>query len=273
MRAIALIILCLAYSGYGRRVQRQADVEDHSNHEQRSSEATHGQKAFSTLLQALNPAAGFQGNVPMAGAGSIERSLLRCGDIAMKKWDRRRTLAEQIGGAGDQGHENVGLLGTIPVVFTCGEDVIKTKAMVGQPLSEVAAQSGQWIKYKCKKGQCGTCDVRIGGEWVHTCQHKIPYVPDGESYEVFVRDTMKKAKRSSRFYSFKSLIAGAKNNILGMVGFVRDARRSKENFNTRLNKEDDIMALAEARRKAKAGKAKKEKQVEEVKEPEQVESR
>jgi len=180
----------------------------------------------------------------------------------MKKWDKRRTLAEQVGGAGDQGFADVGLLGTIPVVFTCGGDVIKTKAMVGQPLSEVAAQSGQWIKYKCKKGQCGTCDVRIGGEWVHTCQHKIPYIADGETYEVFVRDTMKKAKRSSRFYSFKSLIAGAKNNILGMVGFVRDARRSKDNFDTRLSKEDEIMALAEKRRKAKAEKAEQEKQVE-----------
>ena len=34
---------------------------------------------------------------------------------------------------------------------------------------QVAAQSGQYIKYQCKKGQCGTCEVRVDGKWIRTC--------------------------------------------------------------------------------------------------------
>ena len=104
-----------------------------------------------------------------------------------------QTVAESIGGADAQGASAVGLTGTIPVEFSHGNDTIKTMAFVGQELSavraarcwpplvpsrayatghtpeQVAAQSGQYIKYQCKKGQCGTCEVRVDGKWIRTC--------------------------------------------------------------------------------------------------------
>ena len=106
---------------------------------------------------------------------------------------------------------------------------------------QVAAQSGQYIKYQCKKGQCGTCEVRVDGKWIRTCvsqarhraRHRaplyrapqsaacrasrpkaslppplpsprqVPYVEPGQTYKVQVKSSMKKPKTSSRFYSIR----------------------------------------------------------------------
>ena len=114
-----------------------------------------------------------------------------------------QTLADTTGGATERGAKGVGLIGTIPVVFSQGNETRETMAIVGQPLSEVAAQAGQFIKYKCGKGECGTCEVRVNGQWIRTCSVKVPYVPPGESYEVFVRASMTKTKKSSSFFSFR----------------------------------------------------------------------
>lgn len=64
MRTVALVLSCLAGAGHGRsthtlyeRIQSRSKEEPHSN----------DVKAFATLLQALNPSAGFQPNVPSAG--------------------------------------------------------------------------------------------------------------------------------------------------------------------------------------------------------------
>ena len=116
---------------------------------------------------------------------------------------RPQTLAETQGGAKDAGFAQVGLDGTIPVVFSQGNDTLSTMARQDQPLSQVAAQAGQYIKYKCGKGECGTCEVRVNGQWIRTCSVKVPYVPPGESYEVFVRASMTKTKKSSSFFSFR----------------------------------------------------------------------
>ena len=176
-------------------------------------------------------------------------------------------------------------------------------ATQGQPLSAVAAQAGQYVKFKCGKGECGTCEVRVDGQWIRTCVAKMPYVPKGEEYNVFVRPTMVKSKKSSRFFSFRyalsvhctsgrptlsvpfglyslpftkachptnqpmplrsphpphphppplrSFLAGAKNNILGMVGFVKEGRQSKDAFEERMQREKDILAKAEAKRASK----------------------
>eukprot|EP00967_Tisochrysis_lutea_P139153 scaffold252322_cov40-Tisochrysis_lutea.AAC.1 len=167
-----------------------------------------------------------------------------------------QTLAEKEGGADILGAAGVGLTGTIPVVFRQGNDTLTTMATAGQPLSsvrklatisasgDVAAQAGQYIKYKCRKGECGTCAVRVDGQWIKTCSVSIPFVPEGESYEVrahitlgsnalgsegvFVRGTMVKPSKSSRFFSFKSFIAGFRNNFLGMVGFVKEGPLSRK---------------------------------------------
>ena len=71
------------------------------------------------------------------------------------------------------------------------------------PSSQVAAQAGQYIKYKCGKGECGTCEVRVDGKWIRTCAVQVPFVGQGEVYQVHVRHSMKEPKKSSRFYSFK----------------------------------------------------------------------
>merc|ERR1712167_353633 len=105
----------------------------------------------------------------------------------MKRWERRQTLAETTGGSSDRGSAEVGLTGTIPITFTQANTTLNTMAMVGQPLGDIAAQCGQYIKYKCRKGECGTCEVRIDGQWTRTCVTKVPYVPKGETFEVHVR--------------------------------------------------------------------------------------
>ena len=115
-----------------------------------------------------------------------------------------QTLAETAGGVGDAGAEAVGLTGTIPVEFSQGNDTLSTMAMAGQPLGDVAAQAGQYIKYKCRKGECGTCEVRVNGQWIRTCTATVPFVEKGEKYSVFVRPSMApKTKKSSSFFSFR----------------------------------------------------------------------
>lgn len=162
-----------------------------------------------------------------------------------------QTLADTTGGATERGAKGVGLIGTIPVVFSQGNETRETMAIVGQPLSEVAAQAGQFIKYKCGKGECGTCEVRVDGQWIRTCSSKVPHVPKGEQYKVHVRPGMKKAKKASRFFSFKSFLAGAKNNIIGMVGFVREGRKAQGEFDARLQREAELLEQARAKKAAR----------------------
>lgn len=49
----------------------------------------------------------------------------------------------------------------------------------------------------------------------------------------------------------RSFIAGFRNNVLGMVGFVREGRRSGGQFNERLENEKRILELAAAKKAAK----------------------
>lgn len=57
----------------------------------------------------------------------------------------------------------------------------------------------------------------------------------------------------------RSFIAGARNNILGMVGFVREGRKSGNRFNERINAEKVLMAKVAAKRAAKEAAAKQGK--------------
>jgi len=181
-----------------------------------------------------------------SGAGS------RSGLPAMKTWSRRQTLAEK---EGTQDLAAKGLTGTIPVVFTQGEDRRETVANPGDPLKDVASQAGQYIQYKCRKGECGTCQVKVNGEWVKPCVHRVPYVEKEDVYEVWLPPTMAKSKQSSAFFSVRSFISGFKNNLLGMVGFVRQGAKSNQAFKERLQREEEIKALAAARKKAKEASA------------------
>jgi len=176
----------------------------------------------------------------------------------MKDWSRRATLAEKEGGSADLGLEAVGIEGDIAVEFLQGNRTLRTMANVGQPLSAVAAQAGQFIKYKCKKGECGTCAVRVNGEWIRTCSVTVPYMPKGETYEIFVRGTMLEPKKASRFFSARSFFDGFRNNLLGMVGFVKEgplSRKGKKVFNDRIEAERLLQEKVAARKAAKKAAA------------------
>ena len=163
-----------------------------------------------------------------------------------RKWQNERTkLADDPNTIKDSG-----LAGAIQVLFKQGNATKMTRAEVGTPLSEVASQADQFIRYKCKKGECGTCEVQVNGKWVRTCVATVPYV-ENNLFEVTVKPTMMKGQgKASKFYSLKSFVMGWYNNILGMVGFVKTSATEGKNFRDRLDGEDEVARLV-AERKAK----------------------
>lgn len=50
----------------------------------------------------------------------------------------------------------------------------KVTAAAGQPLKDVALAAKIPIKYNCKKGECGTCEVDLNGKKVRTCVGIVP---------------------------------------------------------------------------------------------------
>ena len=163
-----------------------------------------------------------------------------------RKWQTERTkLADDPNTIKDSG-----LAGAIQVLFKQGNATKMTRAEVGTPLSEVASQADQFIRYKCKKGECGTCEVQVNGKWVRTCVATVPYVED--VFEVTVKPTMMKGQgKASKFYSVKSFIMGWYNNILGMVGFVKTSATEGKNFRDRLDGEDEVARLVAERKAAR----------------------
>ena len=170
--------------------------------------------------------------------------------MAQKTWTHRATLAESGAGAGGSAFE--GAAGTVEVVFSQGGANLTTAALPGQPLAAVAMAAGQVVRYQCRKGECGTCEVHANGQAVRTCQTVVPALAAGEAYVVEVPLLKSKTKKASRFFSIKSFFAGFKNNLLGMVGFVRAGRKEKEAFNDRMSEEQRIKELVAAKKAAKA---------------------
>ena len=168
-----------------------------------------------------------------------------------RKWQTERTkLADDPNTIKDSG-----LAGAIQVLFKQGNATKMTRAEVGTPLSEVASQADQFIRYKCKKGECGTCEVQVNGKWVRTCVATVPYVED--VFEVTVKPTMMKGQgKASKFYSVKSFIMGWYNNILGMVGFVKTSATEGKNFRDRLDGEDEVARLVAERKAARLAEGK-----------------
>jgi len=187
----------------------------------------------------LTSAAGFQSKPRPRQPTLLQAKTLQ------RKWQNERTkLADDPNTIKDSG-----LAGAIQVLFKQGNATKMTRAEVGTPLSEVASQADQFIRYKCKKGECGTCEVQVNGKWVRTCVATVPYVED--VFEVTVKPTMMKGQgKASKFYSVKSFIMGWYNNILGMVGFVKTSATEGKNFRDRLDGEDEVARLV-AERKAK----------------------
>jgi len=160
------------------------------------------------------------------------------------KWKKKKTLAEEAG-------TGVGLVGNIPVVFRQGNETRRTLALAGSPLSFAAAQAGQPIRYGCKKGECGTCEALCNGKWIRPCVAVIPELPAGEEFVLVVKE-IKKAKSSGKFFSVRSFIMGFYNNLLGMVGFVKQRKAAKKNFQERLELEEMIRKKALEKKKARA---------------------
>jgi hypothetical protein len=158
------------------------------------------------------------------------------------KWKKLDTLADKMGVDSTIAPDQVGLKGTIAVVFRQGNETKRTMALAGQPLKEVAIQAGQFIKYGCGKGECGTCECLVNGQWIRPCQAVVPANANanGADYVVQVKAVKAKVVSSGKFYSVRSFLLGFWNNLLGMVGFVKYRRAAKKNWDERREYEDLI---------------------------------
>ena len=154
------------------------------------------------------------------------------------KWKKKKTLAETMAEGPPADLAQIGLKGNIKVVFRQGNETKTTMALEGQLLRDVAIQAGQFIKYGCGKGECGTCESLVNGQWIRPCSTRLPAVAAGEEYLIQVKETKAKTVSSGRFYSVRSIVLGFWNNLLGMVGFVRDRRLAKKNWDERKEYED-----------------------------------
>mmetsp|Transcript_1133 Transcript_1133/g.1825 ORF Transcript_1133/g.1825 Transcript_1133/m.1825 type:complete len:243 (-) Transcript_1133:191-919(-) len=169
------------------------------------------------------------------------------------KWTKKKTLADEQGSIDSLGFENVGLKGTIPVVFRQGNDTRTSMAWAGQPLRDVATQAGQYIQYGCGKGECGTCECMMNGKWVRPCIETVPATATAEGDLVIqVKAVKSKSKSSGKFFSIRSFLMGFWNNLLGMIGFVKFRKAARKNWEERKAYEDLVRRKAMEKKLAKA---------------------
>jgi len=169
--------------------------------------------------------------------------MIAVGKNYQPKWKKKKTLAEETGEAAPP--SAVGLTGTVPVLFKMGDETKTSMATVGQPLRDVASQAGQYIKYGCGKGECGTCECLSNGQWIRPCTAVVPadFDIDGSGqYVITVKEVKNKARSSGKFYSVRSFLMGFYNNILGMAGMVMTKRAAKRNYDERMGYEDMVKA-------------------------------
>jgi ferredoxin len=139
--------------------------------------------------------------------------------------------------------EQIGIKGNIAVSFKQGNVTKMTMALPSQPLRDVASQAGQFIKYGCGKGECGTCECLIGGKWQRPCvttvQQALSVASDQDSSDanqqllVIVKEVKAVVVSSGKFFSVRSFLLGFWNNFLGMIGFVLSRRAAKKNWQER----------------------------------------
>lgn len=171
------------------------------------------------------------------------------------KWKKKETLAEQMGVSTTtvKDLKEIGIIGTVPVRFTQGNVTKTTMALPNQPLREVAIQAGQFIKYGCGKGECGTCEALVNGQWIRPCSVNVPSdLLPGQEYVVQVKEIKNKASSSGKFYSVRSFLYGFYNNVLGMVGMVTYKRNAKQNYIDRMEYENLIRQKTIERKRLKA---------------------
>ena len=130
---------------------------------------------------------------------------------------------------------------------------VTIEAFEGQSLEEVAAAAGVEIKYKCKKGECGTCEVNVDGKWIKACQTTIPAVNAGDVWKVTVKPELK--KKSATFFSPQSFVDGFVNNAVGVVGFATTATsKADDEYAKRIAREQALAEKVAARKAAKSTK-------------------
>ena len=141
---------------------------------------------------------------------------------------------------------------TVEVEFMPTGKIVTAK--VGDSLSDIAAAAGVEIKYKCKKGECNTCEVNINGKFVKACQTKIV---SADNLRVVAKSKLQEAKdakagtKKPKFFSPLSMVQGFYNNFLGMVGFVRVGFKSKTEFKARMEKEQRLAEKVAALKREK----------------------
>lgn len=197
------------------------------------------------LLSSLALAGAFTPSLLFSSNAGVDGSALKAvqspnskGKGYVPKWTKKTTLADEQGSINDVGFENVGLKGTIPVVFKQGNDTRTSMAWAGQPLRDVATQAGQFIKYGCGKGECGTCECMVNGQWLRPCTATVPAMVAGQELVVQVKAVKSKSTSSGTFFSIRSFLMGFWNNLLGMIGFVKFRRAAKRNWEERKAYED-----------------------------------
>mmetsp|Transcript_9943 Transcript_9943/g.11630 ORF Transcript_9943/g.11630 Transcript_9943/m.11630 type:complete len:116 (+) Transcript_9943:97-444(+) len=57
----------------------------------------------------------------------------------------------------------------------------KVEVKAGSPLKNAVGKLGIKPRYSCKKGDCGTCAITIGGSRVKVCVGKVPPEPNLKS--------------------------------------------------------------------------------------------
>jgi len=176
--------------------------------------------------------------VPCGQKSSHSLNAFKIGEKYEPKWKKKETLGGDDDGVGFQ---SKGLIGTVPVLFKEGNQTLSTMAIVGQPLSDVASQAGQFIKYSCKKGECGTCECKMDGKWVRPCVATVPAdVKPGRDLVIEVKKVKNKGRASGKFYSARSFVMGFYNNAIGMIGFVQTRRQAQKNWDDRQEYEELI---------------------------------
>lgn len=212
--------------------------------------------ATTTAFQVQSPT-----NVRIARASPLYSTAEEAPETAAKKegyvpkWVKKKTLGDD---AGDLDFTQKGIKGTISVRFQQGNETKTTMAMPGQPLRDVATQAGQFIKYGCGKGECGTCEAMCNGKWIRPCTSVVP-ADATEEIVVQVKEVAKKAKSSGTFFSVKSFFMGFYNNLLGMVGFVKYRQNAKKNWEERQEYEALIVKLTLEKRHKRQMEWKKKK--------------
>lgn len=132
----------------------------------------------------------------------------------------------------------------------------QTTAIIGEKVSDVATKAEVTIQYKCRKGECGTCEINMDGKWVKACQATIP---SSSSVSITIKPPKKQAehdeKEPTKFFTPKSFMDGIVNNGLGVVGFLKVGMKADAEFEERMRKEKELAEKVAAKKAAKdAGK-------------------